>query len=179
MPSGPRCQPTGQARPTAIGWQNPPGPRHQPGPHPSAACAAPANATTPRARDALKIKLFMRSIPPYETLSQESARIKRQPGLTEHERMEFRRAGWVAIGKSSLVQPSLRVNGSDGCPPDDKLREAIQSHKERLDCFVASAPRKDENQHPTISAILSGGGVLRSHEWRRNRSRSTLRHATS
>src|SRR6185437_11122563 len=88
MPCGPRCQPTGHARPTAIGWQKPPGPRHQPGPHPSAAWAAPAKATTPSAtRDALKIKLFMRSIPPYETLSEESARMKRQAGLTEHERL--------------------------------------------------------------------------------------------
>jgi hypothetical protein len=32
----------------------------------------------------------------------------------------------------------LRANGSGECPPDDRLREAIQGHKERLDCFVAS-----------------------------------------
>jgi hypothetical protein len=31
-------------------------------------------------------------------------------------------------------------------PPDDKLREAIQRGAEDLDCFVASAPRNDEDQ---------------------------------
>jgi hypothetical protein len=39
---------------------------------------------------------------------------------------------------------SLRANGSRECAPDDRLREAIQSHKRRLDCFVASAPRNDD-----------------------------------
>src|SRR5205807_5259150 len=36
LPFGPRWNPGGQARPTAKGWQWPPGPRHLPGPHPSA-----------------------------------------------------------------------------------------------------------------------------------------------
>jgi hypothetical protein len=36
LPSGPRWYPRGQARPTAIGWQRPPGPRQNPGPQPSA-----------------------------------------------------------------------------------------------------------------------------------------------
>src|SRR5437868_9653491 len=39
---------------------------------------------------------------------------------------------------SNSQPPSLRANGSGECPPDDRLREAIQSHKVRLDCFVAS-----------------------------------------
>jgi hypothetical protein len=33
---GPRWYPGGHARPLNIGWQRPPGPRHHPGPHPSA-----------------------------------------------------------------------------------------------------------------------------------------------
>jgi hypothetical protein len=32
----------------------------------------------------------------------------------------------------------LRANGSRECAPDDRLREAIQSWREKLDCFVAS-----------------------------------------
>ena len=31
----------------------------------------------------------------------------------------------------------LRANGSGECPPDDRLREAIQDGKQELDCFVA------------------------------------------
>ena len=31
----------------------------------------------------------------------------------------------------------MRANGSGECSPDDRLREAIQSHERRLDCFVA------------------------------------------
>ena len=34
-------------------------------------------------------------------------------------------------------KPSLRANGSGECPPDDRLREAIQFFQESLDCFVA------------------------------------------
>jgi hypothetical protein len=33
--------------------------------------------------------------------------------------------------------------GRRKAPPDDRLREAIQSNKQELDCFVASAPRND------------------------------------
>jgi hypothetical protein len=40
--------------------------------------------------------------------------------------------------------PSLRANGSRECAPDDKLREAIQCDAGKLDCFVASAPRNDD-----------------------------------
>jgi hypothetical protein len=42
--------------------------------------------------------------------------------------------------------PSLRANGSGECPPDDRLREAIQCDAGKLDCFVATAPRNDEAQ---------------------------------
>jgi hypothetical protein len=35
------------------------------------------------------------------------------------------------------MDPSLRANGSRECAPDDRLREAIQSHAQGLDCFVA------------------------------------------
>jgi len=33
---------------------------------------------------------------------------------------------------------SLRANGSRECAPDDRLREAIHSQEEGLDCFVAA-----------------------------------------
>src|ERR1700726_2062696 len=39
---------------------------------------------------------------------------------------------------SNLSTPSLRANGSRERAPDDKLREAIHSHTQRMDCFVAS-----------------------------------------
>ncbi len=62
-PSGPRWKPRGHARPLAIGWHRPAGPRHHPGPHPSAtlmtalsalptgtgAIVAPAAAARPKA----------------------------------------------------------------------------------------------------------------------------------
>jgi hypothetical protein len=35
---------------------------------------------------------------------------------------------------------SLRATGSRECAPDDRLREAIHGHEERMDCFVADAP---------------------------------------
>jgi hypothetical protein len=38
---------------------------------------------------------------------------------------------------------SLRATGSRECAPDDRLREAIHGHEERMDCFVAGAPRND------------------------------------
>ena len=62
-------------------------------------------------------------------------------------------------GTSRAVIASQRVREA---PPDDRLREAIQSfsdqdwRSEALDCFVASAPRNDEEaaaQH-TQSVIL-------------------------
>src|SRR3984957_21114857 len=67
LPSGPRWYPRGQARPIAIGWQRPPGPRQNPGPQPSATFTigletmptgagmtpAPAAVASPRASAAL------------------------------------------------------------------------------------------------------------------------------
>ena len=45
---------------------------------------------------------------------------------------------------SSSQRPSLRADGSRERAPDDRLREAIQSGREKiLDCFVAFAPRND------------------------------------
>jgi hypothetical protein len=46
-----------------------------------------------------------------------------------------------AMATSQL--PSLRANGSRECAPDDRLREAIPSPVEGVDCFVAYAPRND------------------------------------
>ena len=38
----------------------------------------------------------------------------------------------------TVFLPSLRANGSRECAPDDRLREAIQSHAcGPMDCFVA------------------------------------------
>src|SRR5229473_8349789 len=34
-------------------------------------------------------------------------------------------------GESTVVDPSLRASGSRECAPDDRLREAIHSHKEK------------------------------------------------
>ena len=48
---------------------------------------------------------------------------------------------------------SLRANGSRECEPDDRLREAIQSSTETMDCFVADAPRNDgEGRCPCCAA---------------------------
>jgi hypothetical protein len=41
---------------------------------------------------------------------------------------------------AECVVASQRVGEA---PPDDRLREAIQSRRGRLDCFVAYAPRND------------------------------------
>jgi hypothetical protein len=40
--------------------------------------------------------------------------------------------------------PSLRADASRECAADDKLRKAIQCDAGKLDCFVATAPRNDE-----------------------------------
>src|SRR5580698_6803121 len=47
---------------------------------------------------------------------------------------------WPRYRKSSsgLRSTSLQANGSRERAPDDRLREAIQAYKRRLDCFVAS-----------------------------------------
>jgi hypothetical protein len=49
-------------------------------------------------------------------------------------------------GTTTPTVPSLPANGSRECAPDDRLREAIQCPKERLDCFVAFAPRNDDER---------------------------------
>jgi hypothetical protein len=55
----------------------------------------------------------------------------------------------------------LRANGSRECAPDDRLREAIQGNKKELDCFVACAPRNDEN---ASAPFLAGvGKAQRAH----------------
>src|SRR5580698_1829222 len=47
---------------------------------------------------------------------------------------------WPRYRKSSsgLRSTSLQANGSRERAPDDRLREAIQAYKRRLDCFVAA-----------------------------------------
>src|SRR6202022_2203654 len=62
------------------------------------------------------------------------------------DQLPFDRCWWCDATADST---SLRANGSappgranarpmtGSAPPDDRLREAIQSRKERLDCFVA------------------------------------------
>jgi hypothetical protein len=45
---------------------------------------------------------------------------------------------------SNSLKPLLRANGSRECAPDDRLqRSNPSSRKERMDCFVARAPRND------------------------------------
>ncbi len=39
----------------------------------------------------------------------------------------------------------MRANGSRGCAPDDRLREAIHRAQERMDCFVATLLAKTTN----------------------------------
>jgi hypothetical protein len=39
--------------------------------------------------------------------------------------------------KAPFILPSLRANWSRECAPDDRLREAIQKIKKKLDRFVA------------------------------------------
>jgi len=63
------------------------------------------------------------------------------------------------------MQPSssLRANGSRECALDDRLREAIQSRKERLDCFVASllamtGARGRPSSNPEIPMLQIGLG---------------------
>jgi hypothetical protein len=61
---------------------------------------------------------------------------------------------------------SLRANGSRECAPDDRLREAIQGHKCRMDCFVASAPRNgdypvlDKGSSKPLRWLRQGGAAL-------------------
>ena len=62
---------------------------------------------------------------------------------------------------TSLTSPyaaksSLRANGSRECAPGDRLREAIHFRhgKERMDCFVASAPRNDVSPQIRVPWIL-------------------------
>jgi hypothetical protein len=57
------------------------------------------------------------------------------------------------------LQPSLRANGSGECPPDDRLREAIQSRNKELDCFVTSLLAM--TAFPGCCAARPAGGVVR------------------
>ena len=53
----------------------------------------------------------------------------------------------------------MRANGSGECPPDDRLREAIQSDSEGLDCFVATLLAMTKKR-PAQRAFLISGRVL-------------------
>jgi len=56
-------------------------------------------------------------------------------------------ASFSSLSYGVLSRPSLRANGSRERAPDDKLREAIHSHKERVDCFVASLLAMTADSH--------------------------------
>src|SRR5882757_7219171 len=60
---------------------------------------------------------------------------------------------------SCLRSTSLRADGSRECAADDRLREAIQSRKARLDCFVATLLAMTADTLPRLSlqfSIVSG-----------------------
>ena len=69
------------------------------------------------------------------------------PGLYGHDTYHIKRGRerlmgcfgvFAGQGRKKEGRSSLRANGSRECAPDDRLREAIHSRKERLDCFVAA-----------------------------------------
>src|SRR3954469_4652516 len=86
-------------------------------------------------------------------MAQNSKNWKVETGGTGHPRLG-RRKGVDGRDKPghdvdcAAPSTSLRANGSRECAPDDRLREAIQRHAGRLDCFVARAPRKDGDGIP-------------------------------
>src|ERR1019366_10417736 len=51
---------------------------------------------------------------------------------------------WVRCAQISNPR-HCEPTGRRKAPPVDRLRAAIQSQQTRLDCFVADAPRNDEN----------------------------------
>jgi hypothetical protein len=62
----------------------------------------------------------------------------------------------------------LRANGSGERPPDDRLREAIQSHKESLDCFVpallaTTADKLEGNYFAAMAVCVASAGRLASN----------------
>jgi hypothetical protein len=55
----------------------------------------------------------------------------------------------VCLRQAQTPSASWRATGSRECAPDDRLREAIMpQRKERVDCFVACAPRNDVAYRP-------------------------------
>jgi hypothetical protein len=62
------------------------------------------------------------------------------------------------------AMPSLRVNGSRECAPDDRLREAIQNlfAEITLDCLVAYASRNDGEDTTPPSRGTDAPGLCRN-----------------
>ncbi len=50
----------------------------------------------------------------------------------------------MLVGRLHGLPRHCEPMGRRVAPPDDRLRGAIHSHAEKLDCFVAYAPRNDE-----------------------------------
>jgi hypothetical protein len=71
--------------------------------------------------------------------------------------MTLRRRCKITAAVANELSPSLRANGSRECAPDDRLREAIQRHKESLDCFVASLLAMTEPAMLTRLSIIQLG----------------------
>jgi len=89
----------------------------------------------------------------------------------QSEAIQSRKKGWIAssltllamtgwIPAQGVLRPSLRANGSRECAPEghceptgranarptviaSEAKQSISPNKERLDCFVADAPRND------------------------------------
>jgi hypothetical protein len=60
------------------------------------------------------------------------------------------------FGFQTAASSSLRANGSRERAPDDRLREAIHaSTRGRMDCFVAYAPRNDDEVRVSSPAARS------------------------
>jgi hypothetical protein len=74
--------------------------------------------------------------------------------------LTLRRRYRIAVAAANELSTSLRATGSRERAPDDRLREAIQCHKESLDCVVASAPRNDAEGPSNQSQILVLARVL-------------------
>jgi hypothetical protein len=62
--------------------------------------------------------------------------VGRRPGFPRQAQAGVQ--GEVGLRRVAAISPSLRATGSRERAPDDRLREAIQSSKGSLDCFVAA-----------------------------------------
>jgi hypothetical protein len=93
----------------------------------------------------------MRNLLAHETAGAARTRHSLRP-LSSREGQRIRKTSGNHVARTGThVSSSLRANGSRECAPDDRLREAIHlSACRAMDCFVASAPRKDRKRAARI-----------------------------